>query len=46
MQVESAKKLRWYDREDLNDLVKSTYKDKQLLQMTISALRQVRELKF
>ena len=41
MQVESAKKLRWYDREDLSDLVRSSYKDKLLLQATISALRQV-----
>ena len=42
LQIESAKKLRWYDRADVSDLVRSNLKDKRLLQATISALRQVR----
>ena len=41
LQVESAKKLRWYDRDDLSHIVESNLKDKKLLQSTISALRQV-----
>ena len=41
VQVESARKLRWYDREDLRPLVESNIRDKQLLQDTIAALRQV-----
>ena len=40
-QVESARKLRWYDREDLRPLVEANLKDKQLLHETIAALRQV-----
>lgn len=43
-QVESARKLRWYDREDLKPLVEATLKDKQLLQETIAALRQATPL--
>ncbi|KAK9811082.1 hypothetical protein WJX73_001251 [Symbiochloris irregularis] len=39
--IESARKLRWYDREDLRPLVESNLKDKQLLHETIVALQQV-----
>ena len=41
VQVESARKLRWYDHEDINRLVESSTKDKKALQTTIAALRQV-----
>lgn len=41
MQVESAKKLRWYDRDDLSQLVKANVKEKRDLQFTIQALQQV-----
>ena len=41
-QVDSARKLRWYDREDLKPLVEQNLRDKQLLQDTLAALRQVR----
>lgn len=40
-QIDSAKKLRWYDREDLSQLVEVTTKEKLQLQETITALRQV-----
>lgn len=40
VQVESARKLRWYDREDLRPLVEANLRDKQLLNETITALRQ------
>ncbi|KAK9815909.1 hypothetical protein WJX72_011792 [[Myrmecia] bisecta] len=38
--VESARKLRWYDREDLNQLIETTLKEKQQLNDTIAALKQ------
>ena len=38
--VDSAKKLRWYDREDLSNLIQANLKDKTLLHSTIAALRQ------
>ena len=40
--VESAKKLRWYDRADLSTLVTQNLKDKQELQAVNEALHQVR----
>jgi hypothetical protein len=40
-QVDSARKLRWYDREDLAPLVEVTTREKQALQDTLAALRQV-----
>lgn len=40
-QVDSVKKLRWYDREDLSQLVEINTRDKLQLQETIAALRQV-----
>ncbi len=43
MQVESARKLRWYDREDLTGLVELNTREKKALQSTIAALRQVRD---
>ena len=44
MQIDTAKKLRWYDREDLSQLVSITTREKQQLQDTVSALRQVPRL--
>ena len=41
LQIDSARKLRWYDREDLKPLVESNLRDKQLLHDTVAALRQV-----
>lgn len=41
MQIDTAKKLRWYDREDLSQLISITTREKQQLQDTVSALRQV-----
>ena len=41
MQIDTAKKLRWYDREDLSQLISITTQEKQQLQDTVSALRQV-----
>jgi hypothetical protein len=41
LQIDSAKKLRWYDKDDLSQLVELTTREKQQLQGTISALRQV-----
>lgn len=40
--MESAKKLRWYDRADLSTLVMQNLKDKQELQAVNEALHQVR----
>ena len=42
--VESAKKLRWYDRADLSTLVMQNLKDKQELQAVNEALHQVTTL--
>lgn len=42
VQVDSLKKLRWYDRDDLSQLVEITTREKQQLHDTIAALRQVR----
>lgn len=42
MQVDSLKKLRWYDRDDLSQLVDISTREKQQLHNTIAALRQVR----
>ncbi|CAK0760107.1 hypothetical protein CVIRNUC_002744 [Coccomyxa viridis] len=39
--IDTAKKLRWYDREDLSQLISITTREKQQLQDTVSALRQV-----
>ena len=39
--MESAKKLRWYDRADLSTLVMQNLKDKQELQAVNEALHQV-----
>lgn len=41
VQIDTAKKLRWYDREDLSQLISITTREKQQLQDTIAALRQV-----
>ena len=41
MQVDSARKLRWYDRDDLAPLVEASTREKQALQDTVAALRQV-----
>lgn len=41
LQIDSARKLRWYDREDLKPLVEQNLRDKQLLHDTVAALRQV-----
>ena len=41
MQIDTAKKLRWYDREDLSQLISITTREKQQLQDTVTALRQV-----
>lgn len=43
-QVDSLKKLRWYDRDDLSQLVDISTREKQQLQDTIAALRQARQL--
>ena len=43
-QVESARKLRWYDRDDLSQLVALHAQEKHALQATVSALRQVRSV--
>ncbi len=43
MQIDTAKKLRWYDREDLSQLISLTTREKVQLQDTIAALRQVRQ---
>ena len=43
-QVESARKLRWYDRDDLSQLVALHSQEKHALQATVSALRQVLSL--
>ncbi|EIE18143.1 hypothetical protein COCSUDRAFT_49368 [Coccomyxa subellipsoidea C-169] len=40
--VDSLKKLRWYDRDDLSTLVELSTREKQQLQDTITALRQAR----
>jgi hypothetical protein len=40
-QVDSARKLRWFDQDDLSQLVEVTTREKQALQDTIAALRQV-----
>jgi hypothetical protein len=40
--VESAKKLRWYDRPDLNNLVQQNMREKSDLLGVNAALRQVR----
>ena len=40
--VDSARKLRFYDRPDLSDLVTQHAQDKARLQAAIDALRQVR----
>ena len=42
--VESAKKLRWYDRPDLNNLVQQNLRDKNDLLGVNAALRQVATL--
>lgn len=42
--MDSLKKLRWYDREDLSQLVDISTREKQQLQDTIAALRQARQL--
>ena len=39
--VESAKKLRWYDRPDLNNLIQQNLRDKNDLLGVNAALRQV-----
>lgn len=39
--VESAKKLRWYDRPDLNNLIQQNLRDKNDLTGVNAALRQV-----
>ena len=39
--VESAKKLRWYDRQDLNNLVQQNLREKNDLLRVNAALRQV-----
>lgn len=44
LQVDSLKKLRWYDRDDLSQLVDISTREKQQLQDTIAALRQARQL--
>lgn len=44
VQIDTARKLRWYDREDLSQLISITTKEKQQLQETISALRKVPQL--
>ena len=41
VQVDSARKLRWFDQDDLSQLVEVTTREKQALQGTIAALRQV-----
>ena len=41
VQIDTAKKLRWYDREDLSQLISITTREKQQLQDTLIALRQV-----
>lgn len=43
-QVDSLKKLRWYDRDDLSQLVDISTREKQQLQDTIAALRQASQL--
>jgi len=43
LQLESARKLRWYDREDLSGLVEQNTREKKALQSTIATLRQVTE---
>ena len=40
--VESAKKLRWYDRPDLNNLIQQNVREKNDLLGVNAALRQVR----
>jgi hypothetical protein len=42
VQLDSARKLRWFDREDISGLVEVNYREKKALQATIAALRQVR----
>ena len=42
--VESAKKLRWFDRQDLNMLIQLHLREKQELFEANAALRQVRLL--
>jgi len=44
LQIDTAKKLRWYDREDLSQLISITIREKQQLHDTITAPRQVAEL--
>lgn len=41
LQIDTARKLRWYDREDLSQLISISTREKQQLQDTITALRQV-----
>lgn len=41
MQRQSAQMLTWYDRKDLENLVKEHFEEKTALQGTITALRQV-----
>lgn len=45
-QVDSARKLRWFDREDLAPLVEASTREKQALQDTVAALRQVPRLAY
>jgi len=40
--IESAKKLRWYDRPDLNNLIQQNLREKNDLLKVNAALRQVR----
>ena len=41
LQIDTARKLRWYDREELSQLISISTREKQELQDTITALRQV-----
>ena len=39
--MDSVRKLRWYDREDLAPLVEANTRELQAMQDTVTALRQV-----
>ena len=41
LQIDSARKLRWFDQDNLSQLVEITTREKQALKDTIAALRQV-----